>query len=153
MIQTSTYALEWYRPLHITLLLQSDQHLCTVFSLECFRYILQFVLCNACKDLSQVVLICWMQYAIFFFPIASIIYGFMGWFYFSLLFCQDVKVRPLVEYDSKSLEGILPEIPLWVKNPDYDRVCSFVELAGNYVNLISAFRFSFSSLSLDWLAE
>jgi hypothetical protein len=88
-----------------------------------------------------------------FFPIASIIYGFMGWFYFSLLFCQDVKVRPLVEYDSKSLEGILPEIPLWVKNPDYDRVCSFVELAGNYVNLISAFRFSFSSLSLDWLAE
>jgi hypothetical protein len=48
--------------------------------------------------------------------------GFMDTFLFSLLVCQDVKVRPLVEYDSKSLEGILPEIPLWVKNPDYDRV-------------------------------
>jgi len=78
--------------------------------------------------------------------------GSWGWFSFSLL-CQDVKVRPLVEYDSKSLEGILPEIPLWVKNPDYDRVCSFNKLARNYIDPSCSLRFSFSSLSPDWLAE
>lgn len=33
------------------------------------------------------------------------------------------KVRPLVERDTKSLEQMLPEIPMWVKNPDHDRVC------------------------------
>jgi len=37
---------------------------------------------------------------------------------------QDPIVRPLVEHDSNSLESMLPEIPLWVKNPDFDRVCS-----------------------------
>ncbi|KAK8916093.1 Synaptotagmin-2 [Platanthera zijinensis] len=35
---------------------------------------------------------------------------------------KDPESRPLVEYDSRSLERMLPEIPLWVKNPDYDRV-------------------------------
>ncbi|KAK1360328.1 SMP-LTD domain-containing protein [Heracleum sosnowskyi] len=34
----------------------------------------------------------------------------------------DPHIRPLVEQDSKSLQSLLPEIPLWVKNPDYDRV-------------------------------
>ncbi|KAK1360847.1 hypothetical protein POM88_045321 [Heracleum sosnowskyi] len=34
----------------------------------------------------------------------------------------DPHIRPLVEQDSKSLQRLLPEIPLWVKNPDYDRV-------------------------------
>lgn len=32
-------------------------------------------------------------------------------------------VRPLVEQDTKTLQRLLPEIPSWVKNPDYDRVC------------------------------
>uniref|UniRef100_A0A7N0TRW1 C2 domain-containing protein n=1 Tax=Kalanchoe fedtschenkoi TaxID=63787 RepID=A0A7N0TRW1_KALFE len=35
---------------------------------------------------------------------------------------EDPVVRPLAEQDSQSLERLLPEIPLWVKNPDYDRV-------------------------------
>ncbi|KAH7444352.1 hypothetical protein KP509_02G074800 [Ceratopteris richardii] len=37
----------------------------------------------------------------------------------------DVKtpvIKPLGELDSETLESLLPEIPLWVKNPDYDRV-------------------------------
>jgi hypothetical protein len=28
----------------------------------------------------------------------------------------------LIEQDSKTLLRLLPEIPQWVKNPDYDRV-------------------------------
>lgn len=49
----------------------------------------------------------------------------IGYFLFICPQSTDVKdpeSRPLVEYDSRSLERMLPEIPLWVKNPDYDRV-------------------------------
>lgn len=35
---------------------------------------------------------------------------------------QDPKIAPLVEQDQKTLERMFPEIPLWVKNPDFDRV-------------------------------
>lgn len=35
---------------------------------------------------------------------------------------QDPIIRQLGEMDAKSLEELLHEIPLWVKNPDYDRV-------------------------------
>lgn len=42
---------------------------------------------------------------------------------FWLLLFQDPVVRPLVEQDTGSLLRMMPEIPLWVKNPDYDRVC------------------------------
>ncbi|XP_072986888.1 synaptotagmin-3-like isoform X1 [Typha latifolia] len=34
----------------------------------------------------------------------------------------DLIIRPLQELDSKTLYKLLTEIPLWVKNPDYDRV-------------------------------
>ncbi|XP_077220174.1 synaptotagmin-2-like [Tasmannia lanceolata] len=49
----------------------------------------------------------------------------IGYFLFIYYQPNDVKdpiIRPLVEQDSKSLERMLPEIPLWVKNPDFDRV-------------------------------
>ncbi|XP_024362109.1 synaptotagmin-2 isoform X1 [Physcomitrium patens] len=35
---------------------------------------------------------------------------------------QDPIIRQLGELDARSLEELLNEIPLWVKNPDYDRV-------------------------------
>ncbi|KAL6978189.1 Synaptotagmin-2, partial [Sarracenia purpurea var. burkii] len=35
---------------------------------------------------------------------------------------MDPVIRPLVEQDSQTLQRLLPEIPLWVKNPDFDRV-------------------------------
>ncbi|CAI0411863.1 unnamed protein product [Linum tenue] len=35
---------------------------------------------------------------------------------------QDAVVRPLAELDSEALQNILPELPLWVKCPDYERV-------------------------------
>lgn len=44
----------------------------------------------------------------------------------SFLLTQDPDIRPLVELDSESLQRLLPEIPLWVKCPDYDRVSSWL---------------------------
>ncbi|KAL8504248.1 hypothetical protein ACS0TY_022831 [Phlomoides rotata] len=39
-----------------------------------------------------------------------------------LLVLNNPTICPLVEQDSKTLQQLLPEIPFWVKNPDYDRV-------------------------------
>lgn len=58
----------------------------------------------------------------------------MGFFFFIYSKPDEVKdpmIRPIYELDSDSLEEIIPEIPLWVKHPDFDRVgklwwCSFV---------------------------
>ncbi|XP_057769257.1 synaptotagmin-1-like [Salvia miltiorrhiza] len=50
---------------------------------------------------------------------------FAGYFLFIYFQPCDVKnptIRPLVEQDSKTLQQLLPEIPFWVKNPDYDRL-------------------------------
>nr|QHT72835.1 synaptotagmin-3 [Vernicia fordii] len=49
----------------------------------------------------------------------------IGFFLFVYSPPKDVKdpvVRPLHELDSDTLQDILPEIPLWVKCPDYERV-------------------------------
>ncbi|KAJ3678506.1 hypothetical protein LUZ60_002309 [Juncus effusus] len=35
---------------------------------------------------------------------------------------KEIKIRSLRDLDSKSLLKLLPEIPLWIKNPDYERV-------------------------------
>ncbi|KAJ0969943.1 hypothetical protein J5N97_022820 [Dioscorea zingiberensis] len=53
---------------------------------------------------------------------AGIVIGYFLFIYFQPTDVKDPAVRPLVEYDSKSLERMFPEIPLWVKNPDFDRV-------------------------------
>ncbi|XP_020115310.1 synaptotagmin-1-like [Ananas comosus] len=53
---------------------------------------------------------------------AGVVIGYYLFIYFQLTDVKDPKVRPIVEHDSKSLERILPEIPLWVKCPDYDRI-------------------------------
>ncbi|XP_010941315.1 synaptotagmin-2 isoform X1 [Elaeis guineensis] len=52
----------------------------------------------------------------------GIVIGYYLFIYFQPTDVKDPKIRPLIEHDSKSLERMLPEIPLWVKNPDYDRV-------------------------------
>ena len=36
---------------------------------------------------------------------------------------QDPEIKPLMELDSEAIAKMFPEIPLWVKNPDFDRVC------------------------------
>ncbi|OVA19601.1 C2 calcium-dependent membrane targeting [Macleaya cordata] len=52
----------------------------------------------------------------------GIVIGYYLFIYFQPTDVKDPVIRPLVEQDSKTLERLLPEIPLWVKNPDYERV-------------------------------
>ncbi|XVE69710.1 hypothetical protein DITRI_Ditri10aG0012700 [Diplodiscus trichospermus] len=52
----------------------------------------------------------------------GIVIGYYMFIYYLPTDVKDPKVRPLVEEDSKTLQRMLPEIPLWVKNPDFDRV-------------------------------
>lgn len=35
-------------------------------------------------------------------------------------------MKPLHDLDTTALHDLLPEIPFWVKSPDYERVSSFV---------------------------
>jgi hypothetical protein len=70
---------------------------------------------------------------------AGIVIGYFLFIYFQPTEVKDVKVCPLVEYDSNSLDGILHEIPLWVKNPDCDRidwVSRFLEMMWPYLNKV-----------------
>ncbi|MQM11634.1 hypothetical protein Taro_044540 [Colocasia esculenta] len=53
---------------------------------------------------------------------AGVVIGYFMFIYFQPTDVKDPLLRPLVEQDSKSLQRMLPEIPLWVKNPDFDRV-------------------------------
>lgn len=48
--------------------------------------------------------------------------GYYLFIYFQPTDVKDPDIRPLVEQDSETLQRLLPEIPLWVKNPDFDRV-------------------------------
>ncbi|URE20354.1 Plant synaptotagmin [Musa troglodytarum] len=68
---------------------------------------------------------------------AGIVIGYFLFIYFQPSDVKDPKIRPLVEHDSKSLEQMLPEIPLWVKNPDYDRIDwlnKFLEMMWPYLD-------------------
>ncbi|KAK4787344.1 hypothetical protein SAY86_011177 [Trapa natans] len=52
----------------------------------------------------------------------GLVIGYYIFIYFQPTDVKDPEVRPLVEQDSKSLQRLMPEIPVWVKSPDYDRV-------------------------------
>ncbi|XP_024994130.1 synaptotagmin-1-like [Cynara cardunculus var. scolymus] len=53
---------------------------------------------------------------------AGLVIGYYLFIYFQPTDVKDPIIRPLVERDSETLQSLLPEIPLWVKNPDFDRV-------------------------------
>ncbi|PIN17295.1 hypothetical protein CDL12_10049 [Handroanthus impetiginosus] len=52
----------------------------------------------------------------------GLVIGYFLFIYYQPTHVKDPEIRPLAERDSKTLEQLLPEIPLWIKNPDYDRV-------------------------------
>ncbi|KAH7847138.1 hypothetical protein Vadar_022377 [Vaccinium darrowii] len=52
----------------------------------------------------------------------GLVFGYYLFIYFQPSDVKDPHIRPLVEQDSETLQRLLPEIPLWVKNPYYDRV-------------------------------
>ncbi|PIA57369.1 hypothetical protein AQUCO_00600243v1 [Aquilegia coerulea] len=67
----------------------------------------------------------------------GLVAGYYLFIYFQPTDVKDPTIRPLVEQDSQTLQRILPEIPLWVKNPDYDRVDwlnKFIELMWPYLD-------------------
>jgi len=43
-------------------------------------------------------------------------------FHFDLWFRQDPEIKPLVAQEEETLQRMFPEIPLWIKSPDFDRV-------------------------------
>ncbi|XP_075476547.1 synaptotagmin-1-like [Primulina tabacum] len=53
---------------------------------------------------------------------SGLVIGYYLFVYFQTSDVKDPIVRRLVEHDSENLHGLLPEIPFWVKNPDYDRM-------------------------------
>ncbi|WCJ35077.1 Calcium-dependent lipid-binding (CaLB domain) family protein [Euphorbia peplus] len=68
----------------------------------------------------------------------GVVIGYYMFIYFQPTDVKDPVIRPLVEQDSKTLQQLLPEIPLWVKNPDYDRVDwlnRFIETMWPYLNV------------------
>ncbi|CAL5376185.1 unnamed protein product [Camellia sinensis] len=61
-------------------------------------------------------------------------------FFSRFLSLSDLVIRPLVEQDSQSLQRLLPEIPIWVKNPDIDRVDwlnKFIETMWPYLDKLA----------------
>ncbi|CAF2163008.1 hypothetical protein IGI04_026977 [Brassica rapa subsp. trilocularis] len=44
---------------------------------------------------------------------------------------DDPDIKPLVELDSETISTMFPEIPLWVKNPDFDRIDWLNKLIGH----------------------
>ncbi|KGN62688.1 synaptotagmin-2 [Cucumis sativus] len=67
----------------------------------------------------------------------GLVAGYYMFIYFQPSDVKDPVVRPLVEQDSASLLRMMPEIPLWVKNPDYDRVDwlnKFLEIMWPYLD-------------------
>ncbi|KAI3919838.1 hypothetical protein MKW98_001094 [Papaver atlanticum] len=67
----------------------------------------------------------------------GLVIGYYLFIYFQPSDVKDLLIRPLVEQDTETLQRMLPEIPLWVKNPDYDRVDwlnKFIELMWPYLD-------------------
>ncbi|KAK7283736.1 hypothetical protein RIF29_13478 [Crotalaria pallida] len=52
----------------------------------------------------------------------GLVIGYYMFIYFQPTDVKDPTICPLAEQDPKTLQRLLPEIPLWVKNPDYDRL-------------------------------
>ncbi|KAL5561192.1 hypothetical protein UlMin_030939 [Ulmus minor] len=52
----------------------------------------------------------------------GLVAGYFLFIYFQPSDVKDPVIGPLVEQDAETLQRMLPDIPLWVKNPDYDRL-------------------------------
>lgn len=68
---------------------------------------------------------------------SGLVAGYFLFIYFQPSDVKNPSIRPLVEQDSKTLLQLLPEIPFWVKNPDYDRVDwlnRFIEVMWPYLD-------------------
>ncbi|KAL0760409.1 hypothetical protein Bca101_076559 [Brassica carinata] len=61
----------------------------------------------------------------------GIVIGYYLFIYHQSTDVQDPEIKPLVELDSETIATMFPEIPLWVKNPDFDRIDWLNKLIGH----------------------
>ncbi|KAE9593380.1 putative C2 domain, synaptotagmin-like mitochondrial-lipid-binding domain-containing protein [Lupinus albus] len=52
----------------------------------------------------------------------GLVVGYFFFIYFQPTHVKDPEIKPLTEQDPVTLQKMLPEIPIWIKNPDSDRV-------------------------------
>ncbi|KAK7312252.1 hypothetical protein VNO77_36001 [Canavalia gladiata] len=52
----------------------------------------------------------------------GLVAGYFLFIYFQPTNVEDPEIKPLVEQDQETLLRMFPEIPLWIKNPDFDRL-------------------------------
>uniref|UniRef100_A0A803NLZ5 Synaptotagmin-2 n=2 Tax=Cannabis sativa TaxID=3483 RepID=A0A803NLZ5_CANSA len=67
----------------------------------------------------------------------GLVIGYYLFIYFQPTDVKDPVIQPLGEQDSKTFQGLLSLIPLWVKMPDYDRVDwlnRFIEIMWPYLD-------------------
>ncbi|XP_004499288.1 synaptotagmin-2-like [Cicer arietinum] len=67
----------------------------------------------------------------------GLVIGYYFFIYFQSIHVKDPTIRPLAEQDSKTLQQLLPDIPFWIKNPDYERLewlNKFIEYMWPYLN-------------------
>lgn len=61
----------------------------------------------------------------------GLVIGYYMFIYFQPTDVKDPVIRPLVEQDTETLRRLFPEIPAWVKSPDYDRLDWLNKFIGN----------------------
>ncbi|KAH9625474.1 hypothetical protein KSS87_008137 [Heliosperma pusillum] len=67
----------------------------------------------------------------------GLVIGYYFFFYFQPTHVQDPEVSSFTDLDAEKLARLLPDIPLWVKSPDFDRVDwlnKFIEHMWPYLN-------------------
>ncbi|XP_074279089.1 synaptotagmin-1-like [Silene latifolia] len=67
----------------------------------------------------------------------GLVLGYYFFFYFQSSDVKDPEICSLTDLDAEILARLLPDIPLWVKNPDFDRVDwlnKFIEHMWPYLN-------------------
>ncbi|KGN61930.1 synaptotagmin-1 isoform X1 [Cucumis sativus] len=68
---------------------------------------------------------------------AGFILGYFFFIYFKPTEVKNPEIKPLTEPDPETMQRMLLELPLWVKNPDYDRMDwlnSFIDYLWPYID-------------------
>ncbi|KHN25473.1 Extended synaptotagmin-2-A [Glycine soja] len=67
----------------------------------------------------------------------GLVSGYFLFIYFQPTNVEDPEIKPLSEQEQETLQRMFPEIPLWIKNPDFDRLDwlnKFVEYMWPYLD-------------------
>ncbi|RZB79336.1 Synaptotagmin-1 isoform B [Glycine soja] len=67
----------------------------------------------------------------------GLVAGYFLFIYFQPTNVEDPEIKPLAEQEQETLQRMFPEIPLWIKNPDFDRLDwlnKFVEYMWPYLD-------------------